>query len=142
MSGKNNLKFTSAVLALRIILFAILGFYSLMCLAIIFTLITSYNSLKIGATHASWASMWIFVGNGLSAPIFFLIAYCIFKLTYLIAHREPFSPSSPKYVRRIAYAVFSIFFINAIISAISEFAFPGLVISVAIMRFLFKGGEI
>lgn len=39
-------------------------------------------------------------------------------------------------------AVFSLCFINAVVSAINEFASPEVVISEAIIRFLFNGGLI
>jgi hypothetical protein len=143
MSQNNVFKLVPVVKTLRIILFTFLILYSLIFLATVLFLIISFNSLKLGASHAGfWTWIRTFVGRGLSGPIYFFIAYCLFKLIYLIAHSEPFSPSSPRYTRRIAYAVFFLFLINAVTSAIIEFTAAEIVVSEAIFRILFPGGLI
>jgi hypothetical protein len=143
MSENKNPKLAPVVMTLRIILITSLILYSLIFLGTVMFLVGSFNSLKMGASHAGfWAWVRNCVGKGLSGPIYFFIAYCLFKLIHLIAHSEPFSPASPRHVRRIAYAVFSLFLINAIVSAISEFTSPEVVVSEAIIRILFPGGLI
>jgi hypothetical protein len=140
MSLEKNLKYSSAVMTLRIILHVLVVFSLFWFIASVSAWTIHSFSIKMGAARMNLFRT-IF-GKGLGAPLYVFIAFCLFKLTNLIAHREPFNPSSPRYVRRIAYAVFSLFFVNAIISAINEFASPEVVISDAIIRFLFSGGLI
>jgi hypothetical protein len=140
MLVENNLKFTPAVMILRIILFILVILSSIWFLASVVAWSIPLHSLKEGTARGGlFRTLY---GKGLGAPIYVFIAFCLFKLTNLIAHREPFNPSSPRYVRRIAYAVFSLFFINAIVSAIDEFTSPEVVISDAIISFLLSGGLI
>jgi len=56
--------------------------------------------------------------------IYFFIAYNIFNLIRLISRGEPFSPASPRYIRRTGYAVLCLAAINAVVNAFSAFPLP------------------
>jgi hypothetical protein len=57
--------------------------------------------------------------------IYFFIAYYIFKLISLISRGETFISVSPRYIRRIGYAVFCLAVNNAVVNAIVDFSRAG-----------------
>ena len=140
MSENRFSKVEWAVKALRVVLITSLILYSLVFIASVLFLVIAIPALKMGAPHAGfWAWIRQFLGNGLTGLIYFFIAYSIFKLINLISHGEPFSPASPRHIRRIACAVFGLAIINATVSAIYEFTSPEVHASEAVVRVLYGG---
>ena len=56
----------------------------------------------------------------LTGPVYFFVAYRIFKLIALVSRGEPFSQASPRHIRAIGYAVFVLALLHAAAAAISE----------------------
>lgn len=142
MIEKTSVKFTPIVTTFRVILFTFLIIYSLIFISRTLLLVATIPSLKVGASHTSF---WVWMRNlvlELSGPIYFFVAFCLFKLIQLISRNEPFGSASSRYVRRIAFAVFVLFSANMIDSAIREFTSSYGHVSEVIIRFLFPGGLI
>jgi hypothetical protein len=140
MTGKTISRVGTEVKALRIVLITLLILYGLVfvgSLVFMATVFPSFVGLAPGAGF--WADIRVFLGKVLTGPIYFFIAYGIFKLISLISRGEPFSPGSPRHIRRIGYAVLGLAVINAIVNAISEFTSPGVDVSGAIVRILYSG---
>jgi len=139
MTDKNPIKIAAVVKALRITLFTLLILYGLVFISRVFALIVFLPNLAMGASHASfWSWIRSFLGAA-AGPIYFSIAYAIFKLIALIFRGEPYSPASPRYIRRIGYAVFGLALLNALVAAILELTAPEVHIPEVIVRVLYGG---
>jgi hypothetical protein len=134
------------VKALRIVLIIMLVLYGSVFIAAVIFLVTVFPSfVGLSAGAGFWADIRVFLDRVLTGPIYFVIAYCIFRLIGLISRGEPFSPGSPRYIRRIGHAVFGLTFITAVVNAISEFTSPAsqlapqrVFISEAVVRVLYS----
>jgi hypothetical protein len=125
MPGQATFKVAPVVKALRIVLFTLLVLYGMIvvsCLVFMARFFPSLANLPSGLTFLGTIS-FLFDGV-LPGVIYFFIAYSIFKLISLISRGEPFSPASPRYIRRIGYAVLCLAAINAVVNAISAFTPP------------------
>lgn len=113
-------KAAPVVKALRITLFALLILYGLFFIngAVAFATLL----LPPVAFKPFWGladEIKIFLDQVLTGPAYFYIAYCVFKLIGLVSNGEPFSPSCPRYIRRIGYAVFCLGLFHATAAAMS-----------------------
>jgi hypothetical protein len=136
MAAEDTFKVAPVVKALRIVLITLLILYGLVFISSILIVVTAFPVLKMGASHAGF---WSFLEKGLTGPIYFFIAYEIFQLIALISRGEPFSPASPRHIRRIGYAVFGLALIHAAAAAVSELTAPEVVLSDSILRILYGG---
>ena len=122
MPGHATFKVAPVVKALRIVLFTLLVLYGMIvvsCLVFMARFFPSLANLPSGLTFLGTISFLF--DRVLPGVIYFFIAYSIFKLISLISRGEPFSPASPRYIRRIGYAVLCLAVINAVVNAISAF---------------------
>ncbi len=88
---------------------------------------------------AFWAEIRIFLDKVLTGPIYIFIGYSIFKLIALVSRGEPFSPASPRHIRRIAYSVFGLGLLGAISAAILELIQNGVRVFEALIHVLYGG---
>ncbi|MBE3118171.1 MAG: DUF2975 domain-containing protein [Candidatus Atribacteria bacterium] len=139
MTGKSTPQVRAEVKALRIVFTTLLILYGLVFASALVFLATVFPSFGFSAGAGFWADIRIFLDKVLTGAIYFFIAYWIFRLISLISRGEPFSPASPRLIRRIGCAVLGLAVINAIVNAISEFTSPGVHASEAILRILYSG---
>ncbi|MGA2532181.1 MAG: DUF2975 domain-containing protein [Candidatus Aminicenantales bacterium] len=140
MAAKDTFKVAALVKALRIVLITMLILYGMMVvtsLVVMTRVFPALVNLPSGAPVSGMIS--VFFDRVLSGAIYFFIAYSIFKLISLISRGEPFSSASPRYIRRIGYAVLCLAAINAVVNAISAFPRPAGFLSSAEFRFLSSG---
>jgi len=125
MTEKAVFKAAPAVKALRIVLITLVVVYGMVlvgCLVFMARFFPSLAKLPSGLTFLGTVSFLF--DRFLPGVIYFFIAYGIFKLISLISRGEPFSPASPRYIRRIGYAVLCLAGVNAIVNAIAAFTSP------------------
>ena len=128
------------VKALGIVLITLLVLYGLVSVVSLVFLVRMFPSIVSQPSGAPfWGMIRVIFDRILPGAVYFFIAYCVFKLISLISRGEPFSPSSPRHIRRIGYAVFCLAFINATVNAVSEFTWPGFLVSEAMVRILYSG---
>jgi hypothetical protein len=140
MSENSAFKVAPVVKALRIVLITLLVLYGLVFIsgAVAFVIfVLPPFGLKPGP--AFWDEIKFVLDKVLTGPFYFFIAYSIFKLISLISRGEPFSPSSPRHIRRIGGAVFGLALLHAAAAVISEFNSPAVRISESILRVLYGG---
>jgi hypothetical protein len=140
MTGNSIPQERANVKALGVVLITILGLYVLVSVVSLVFLARVFPSL-VHEPHGAplWGSIRVVFDRVLPGAVYFFIAYCVFRLISLISRGEPFSPASPRYIRRIGYAVFGLVFINAVVNAISEFTWPNAQVSAAVVRILYSG---
>ena len=136
MIGETSLKVRAEVKALRIVLITLLILYGLVFISAIVFIATVFPSFSFSAGF--WADIRILLDKVLTGAVYFFIAYCIFRLISLISRGEPFSPASPRHIRRIGRAVLALAVINGIVNAISEFTSPTALVSEAVVRILYS----
>ncbi|MGD1009189.1 MAG: DUF2975 domain-containing protein [Candidatus Aminicenantales bacterium] len=140
MPGHATFKVAPVVKALRIVLITLLVLYGLVFISSTLFVILAFPSFMRHTSEAGfWAEIRVFLDKVLTGPIYFFIAYCVFKLIVLISRAEPFSSASPRYIRRIGYAVFGLAAINAVVTTIFELTSPGVLVSEVIVRVLYGG---
>ena len=133
-------KVAPVVKALRITLITLLILYGLVFISSTLFVIKVFPSFVRHTSEAGfWAEIRVFLDKVLTGPIYFFVTYCVFKLIALISRAEPFSSASPRYIRRIGYAVFGLAAVNAIVTAIFELTSPGVPASEVIVRVLYGG---
>jgi hypothetical protein len=140
MSENSAFKVVPVVKALRIVLITLLILYGLVfigCAVSFIVLVLPPFALK--PSPAFWDEVRIVLEKVLTGPIYFFIAYSIFKLISLISHGESFSPASPRHIRRIGCAVFGLAFVHALAALISELNSPQVHIYDSIIRVLYGG---
>ncbi|HVP90812.1 MAG TPA: DUF2975 domain-containing protein [Terriglobales bacterium] len=142
MAGQKTPKAAPAVKAVRITLITLLILYGLVFVsgAVAFAVLV-LPPFALRPCPALWDEIKVVVDKVLTGPVYFYIAYCIVKLIGLVSRGEPFSPASPRYIRRIGYAVFVLAFLHAAASAIGEFNTPGVSVNIAaaVLRILYTG---
>jgi hypothetical protein len=127
------------VKALRITLLTLLILYGLVFISRVVALVAFFPTLTMGASHAGfWSWIRSFLGAA-TGPLYFCIAYAIFKLIALMSRGEPYRPASPRHIRRIGYAVFGLALLNALVAAILELTSPEVHIPEVIIRVLYAG---
>lgn len=140
MTAKSISREGSEVKALRIVLITLLILYGVVSVSSAFIMARVVPSL-VGrpSERLVLGSISVFCDRVLPGVIFFFIAYSIFKLIGLISRGESFSPASPRYIRRIGYAVFGLTATNAVVDAISAFTPPVNLLSKAFIWILLGG---
>lgn len=142
MTEDKSLSVAPVVKALRITLITLLILYGLVFVggAVAFVVLV-LPPFALRPCPALWDEIKVVVDKVLTGPVYFYIAYCIFKLIGLISRGEPFSPASPKHIRRIGYSVFGLALLHAAASAIGEFNTPGVSVNItdAAIRILYNG---
>lgn len=140
MTGNSIPQVRTEVRALGIVLITLLVLYGLVSVVSLVFLVRVFPSL-VHQPHGApfWGSIRVIFDRVLPGAVYFFIAYCVFRLISLISRSEPFSPASPRYIRRIGYAVLGLGFINATVNVISEFTWPGVLVSEAVVRILYRG---
>ena len=140
MSGKSVPRVTAEVKALRITLITMLILYGLVFISFAFTLARAPSrSAMVTLGVTSWGQIRYLLDKVLVGPIYFFIAYSIFKLIGFISRGECFSPTSPKYIRRIGCGVFGLALLYTMSATIGEFTAPEVNISDSILRLLYGG---
>jgi hypothetical protein len=127
MTEKTILKVSTEVKALRAVLITLLIFYSVTVVASLIIMARVFPSLaNLPSGFPFLDSIRVFFDRVMPGAIYFFIAYGIFKLISLISRGEPFSPASPRYIRRIGYAVLCLAAVNAVVNGFSAFplAYP------------------
>ena len=126
MTGKAISKITAEVKALRIVLIAMLILYGTVSVRWAFVMAGRAPSLiKRLSGPLILAIINTLCAFVLPGVIYFFIAYYIFKLIGLISRGETFSSASPRYIRRIGYAVFCLAANNAVVNTIVDFNSAG-----------------
>ena len=140
MTAKSISRAGTEVKALQIVLITLLILYSVISVSSAFIMARLMPSL-VGRPSGRLVlgSISVFCDRFLPGLIFIFIAYSIFKLIGLIFRGEPFSPASPRYIRRIGYAVFGLAATNGVVDAISAFTPPVNFISRAFIWILLGG---
>ena len=119
MAEKAALRVSTEVRALRIVLIVFLIFYGVFFVGALIGAVTAI--LIPSMIDVYFRDYLSFLLNfGLAGPVYFYICDCIFRLVGLITNGESFTPSFPRHVRRIAYAVFLLALINAVANALSS----------------------
>jgi hypothetical protein len=140
MTENAVLKVSAEVKALRIVLITLLILYGAVFIGSISFLASAFPSFVHGTFGAAfWAEFRALLDKVLTGPIYFFIAYCIFKLIALVSRGEPFSPESPRHIRRIAYSVFGLGLISIITTMIVDLTQPGARVTDAVVRVLYGG---
>jgi hypothetical protein len=140
MTDVKDSKITPLVRALRVVLITLLILYGLMFSAgAVAFVILVLSPFALKPCPAFWTELKALLDRVLTGPVYFYIAYCIFKLISLISRGEPFSPASPRHIRRIGYAVFGLALLHAAAAAISESGSPVLHYPDFIIRALYSG---
>jgi hypothetical protein len=140
MVGENIAKVAPVVKALRVVLITLLILYGLLFIggAVSFVILV-VPPFALKPCPAFWDEVKVVLDKVLTGPFYFFIAYSIFKLIALISRGEPFSPASPRHIRRIGYAVFGLALLHAAAAAISEHNSPALHYPDSIIRGLYSG---
>lgn len=140
MTAKSISRVGPEVKALRIVLLTLLILYGVVSVSSAFIMARVVPSLVNRPSGRLFlGSISTFCDRVLPGVIFFFIAYSIFRLISLISRGEPFSLASPRYIRRIGYAVFGLAAANAVVDAISAFTPPVDFLSRAFIWILFSG---
>lgn len=140
MTEKAISKVSAEVKALRIVLITLLFLYGAVFIGSISFLASVFPSFVHRISEAAfWAEIRVFLDKILTGPIYFFIGYNIFKLIALVSRGEPFSPESPRHIRRIAYSVFGLGLISVITTSILELTQLGVRVSNAMVRVLYGG---
>ena len=142
MPEKSVFKAAPVVRALKITLITLLILYGLVfigCAGGFVVLLLPPFALK--PCPALWDEIKVVIDKVLTGPVYFYIAYCVFKLIGLVSRGEPFSPASPRHIRRIGYAVFVLALLHTGAAAIGEFNIPGVSVNwtEAVLRILYSG---
>jgi hypothetical protein len=140
MTETPNIKVAPVVEALRIVIITLLILYGLVFIsgAIAFV-VDVLPPFALKPCPAFWVEVKALFDRVLTGPVYFFIAYSIFKLIALISRGEPFSPASPRHIRRIGYAVFGLALLHAVAAAISKNGSPVLPYPDFIIRALYSG---
>lgn len=140
MVGENIVKVAPVVKALRVVLITLLILYGLVFIsgAVSFVILV-VPPFALKPCPAFWVDVKALLERVLTGPVYFFIAYSIFKLIGLISRGAPFSPASPRHIRRIGYAVFGLALLHAAAAAISESGSPALHYPDSIIRALYSG---
>jgi hypothetical protein len=140
MPGKIISRIGTEVKALRIVLITLLILYGLVFISFTFILVRAPSrSVMVTLGVTSWGQMRYLLDKVLVGPIYFFIAYSIFKLIGLISRGECFNPTSPRHIRRIGYGVFCLALFYMMSATIGEFTAPEVNISDSILRLLYGG---
>lgn len=139
MTAKTIPRAGAEVKALRIVLITLLILYGVVSVSSAFIMARVVPSLVNRPSGRLFlGSISGFCDRILPGVLFFFMAYSIFKLISLISRGEPFSPASPRYIRRVGYAVFGLAAANAVVDAISGFSRAGF-LSEKIVWLLYRG---
>jgi hypothetical protein len=135
-------KVAPVVKALRITLITLLILYGLVFVsgAVAFAvLLMPPFALKI--CPAFWDEVKFLIDKVLTGPFYFFIAWSTFKLIGLVSRGEPFSPASPRHIRRIGHAVFGLALFHAAAAGIAGFITPGVSVNPAdaVLRIFYAG---
>lgn len=125
MTEKTDLKTAADVDVLKIVLIALLVFYAVASVgsALVLTRFApSLLRLPSGTPYLGLIS--VICDRVLPGVIYIFIAYNVSKLIGCISRGEPFSPVSPRRIRRIAYGVFGLGAASAVVDAVSVFTPP------------------
>jgi hypothetical protein len=140
MPGHATFKVAPVVKALRIVLITLLILYGLVFIsgAVSFVILV-LPPFALKPCPAFWVEVKAFLDRVLTGPLYFFIAYSIFKLIALISRGEPFSPASPRHILRIGYTMFGLALLHAAAAAISEHTSPAVCYPDSIIRGLYSG---
>ncbi len=144
MTGNSIPRTDSEVKAARVVLITLFLLYGVMVAVTLVFMARVFPSLADLPSGLSFMGVIRFIFDRLGpGAIYFFIAYNIFKLISLISRGEPFSPKSPRYIRRIGYAVLCLAAINAVVNAFSafplEYPVPVGLLSKAIIGMILNG---
>ncbi|MCX6568082.1 MAG: DUF2975 domain-containing protein [Candidatus Aminicenantes bacterium] len=124
MTEKSILK-RSEVGALRVVLITLLIIYGTILISTFTFMAKVFPSLlRLPSGPPAFDLIKFLFDRILPGAAFFFIGFSIFKLINLISRGEPFSPASPRHIRRIACAVFFLAAINVVVNVISVFKWP------------------
>ena len=122
MIGSSIPRASSEVKALRIVLITLLLLYGVMVAVTLVFMARVFPSLvDLPSGFPFMGSIRLIFDRVMPGAIYFFIAYNIFNLISLISRGQPFSPASPRYIRRTGYAVLCLAAINAVVNAFSAF---------------------
>jgi hypothetical protein len=128
------------VRALRIILITLLVFYGLVfvayAIAFISLILPPFAFKPFPGLAEETRALFDKVVAG---PLYFFIAYSLFKLIRLISRGEPFNPASPRHIRWIGFSVLGLAAIRAIATGIAEYAAHEAVVQDSLIRILYGG---
>jgi hypothetical protein len=128
MVKEPNLNSSPEVQALRIILVILLVIYGTTSIVSLLFAVRVFPSVvkTSGGTSFYMLAEMIRVALERIAPgvVYFFIGWGIFKLIALVSRKEPFSPASPRYIRRIGYAVLVLAGVTAVIDVIKQLRWP------------------
>jgi hypothetical protein len=123
MSEKQIIKVEPAIKVLWAVLVILLALYGMPSVGSLVFMARVFPSLAHSPYgFPFWGGVKFVFDWLLPGIIYFFIAYYIFKLIRLISRGEPFSSQSPRYIRRIGYAVLWLAAVDAVVNAISVFA--------------------
>ena len=124
MTEKSILK-RSEVGALRVVLITLLIIYGTILISTFIFMAKVLPSLfRLPSGPPAFDLIRFVFDRILPGAAFFFIGFSIFKLISLISRGEPFSPASPRHIRRIGFAVFFLAAINMVVNMISVFKWP------------------
>jgi len=128
MLGKSAPKTGAEIKALRFILIILLAIYGALTagsILFVFKVFPSVVATPSGTSFWSLADMVrVLFERVVPGLVYFFIGWGIFKLIALISGREPFSPASPRHIRRIGYAVLVLAAVGAVVDVIKAFRWP------------------
>jgi hypothetical protein len=111
------------VKVLRVVLFMLMAVYwlvvvlSLLFVAKVFPLILEHPS---GTSFLNLMGMVrVLFDRVLPGVVYFFIGWGIYRLIALVSHGEPFSSASPRYIRKIGFAVLGLAVVNAVVDALA-----------------------
>ncbi len=111
------------VKALRIVLIMLLAVYGTVLVGSLLLVRRVFPSVIEGPSGTSFLNLMgivrVIFDRVLPGIVYFFIGWGIFRLITLVSRGEPFSPASPRYIRKIGYAVLCLAGVNAVVDGLA-----------------------
>jgi hypothetical protein len=125
MNCEQNWKNLETIRIFKLLLVAMSIVYGLGFVLFLIVATPDYlNNLPGRAIGDLVTNLSFYVQNLLIALVYFLILYNLYGLLVMIARGNPFDPSNPKRIRRVAYGAFALTALNLGASVILAFSSP------------------
>ncbi len=123
MATKTASGLSAEVKALRIVLIMLLAFYGVVLVgSLIFVTEVFPSVIKTPSGFSLLTLMGmakILFDRIFPGVVYFFIGWGILKLSTLVSRGEPFSPASPRHIRKIGYSVLCLAGVNAVADALA-----------------------
>jgi hypothetical protein len=140
MPEKTFFRVAPVVKALRIVLITLLVLYGLVFVSYAWAFVVLVRPpFALKPCPAFWDAVRMLLERVVTGPLYFYIAWRIFRLIGLVSRGESFSPASPRHIRGIGYGVFGLTLVNAAAAAILELNSPQVHVSDSLIRILYGG---